>query len=250
MPDDIKFEEGVENISAAVKELRPIREHGPYGILIGDETLQFKGVVIADPVPTGQQIVLAAGVRQTTEYLVYQMLPDGQLEEIRPEETTDLRANGAEKFLVFRSDRSFRFLLDDRAIDWGSSQITGATLKKLAGVDLETNDVLLRKENADQLISDSGFSDLSLPGVERFYTKGIALTIIINARERVVNKRRLSYWEVVKLAEPNAMPSETTEYTVTYGNGPASNPEGSLVEGQSVNIKERMKFYVTPTDKS
>lgn len=250
MPDDIKFEEGVENISAAVKEFRPVRENGPYGILVGNETLQFKGVIIEDPVPTGQQILLAAGVRQTAEYLVYQMLPDGQLEELRPEETSDLRASGAEKFLVFRNDRSFRLLLNDRAIDWGSFQITGATLKKLAGVDIETNDVLLRKEKGDQLIPDTNFADLSLPSLERFYTQQISLTIIVNAREKVVNKRRLSYWEVVKLAEPNAEPCENIEYTITYGNGPASNPEGSLVEGRFVNLKERMKFYVTATDKS
>ena len=60
----------------------------------------------------------------------------------------------------------------------------------------------------------------------------------------------MAYWEVVKLAYPEAVPSENIIYTVNYARGPATNPEGSMVEGQSVQIKEGMTFYVTPTDKS
>lgn len=42
------------------------------------------------------------------------MLTNGLLEELRPDETTDVRTAGIEKFLVFKSDRSFRLELDGR----------------------------------------------------------------------------------------------------------------------------------------
>ena len=55
---------------------------------------------------------------------------------------------------------------------------------------------------------------------------------------------------MVGVAFPDAVPSETRIYTVTYKRGPASNPEGSLVDGGTVQLKNRMVFNVTFTDKS
>ena len=89
----IVFDEGVEDVYAAVSMGRVVRGHGPYGILIGDEKLHFSGAVIADPVPTGAQILAAAGLLQPVEHLLFRMLADGLLEEIRPEETTDLKGS-------------------------------------------------------------------------------------------------------------------------------------------------------------
>jgi hypothetical protein len=245
------FDNDVEDVQKAVSMGRDVRAHGPYRILVGDERLQFVGAVIADPVPTGTQILAAAGVTQPVEHLLFRMLVNGLLEEIRPEETTDLRSSGAEKFLVFRNDRSFRFQLDDRAYDWGAAQISGATLKRLALQDLPTHDVWLETPSgSDRPIGDTELVDLGAPGVERFVTRPISITIVVNARQRQLHQRRVSYWDIVKLAYPEAVPSENIIYTVNYGRGPASNPEGSMAEGQSVQIKEGMTFYVTPTDKS
>ena len=109
---------------------RSVGGHDIYRILVAREDLQFTPASLADPVPTGAQILAVAGIHQPTEHLLFQMLASGLLEEIRPEETTDLRLAGKEKFLVFRSDRAFRFQLDDRAFDWGASRISGATLKR------------------------------------------------------------------------------------------------------------------------
>ena len=39
-------------------------------------------------------------------------------------------------------------------------------------------------------------------------------------------------------------------FTVTYDDGPRENPHGSLIEGQSVKIKNGMVFNVTPTIRS
>jgi len=247
----MRFEDCVEDVEAVLAAGHKPREHGPYGVLVGDETLHFKPVVITDPVPTGAQILAAAGIRQPVEHLLFQVLTDGQLEEIRPEEVTDLRTAGAERFLVFRNDRSFRIHLDDRAIDWGAQYISGATLKALAGVDVEDFDVWqLVVGGADTLIGNKEYADLDKPGVERFATKPFSVTIVVNARQRAVTKRRISYWEVVKLAFPDAQPDPLKVYTVNYDHGPHQNPEGWLVEGQIVKVKEGMTFYVTFTDKS
>lgn len=230
---------------------RALRPHGPYRVKIGDAELTFRDLILADPVPTGQQILDAAGLRPTLEHSLYQVLGSGLLEELRPDETTDLRNSEVERFLAFRSDRSFRFDLDSRVFDWGAAVISGRTLKALAGVDTQTHDAWLEVRGAeDRLIGDPELFDLSAPGVEKFYTAKRKFKLIVNGREKTVEKSALTYREVVLLAFPDAAFDEKTVYTVTYVEGPRENPEGSMAEGQSVKLKNRMVFNVVRSDKS
>ena len=243
--------ENTEDIAETIRAGRMIRDHGPYRVLIGNEALKFEPRTIWDPVPTGVQILEAAGVTSPVEYVAYRVLQNGLLEELRPDETTDLRDSGTERFIVFRTDRSFRFLLNDRSFDWGAPHITGLTLKKLESVDLATMDVWLEIPGAaGRRIGDQEFVDLAAPGVERFFTRVREYHIFINTRPKQVATPTLNFWEVVKLAFPQAEPNATTYYTVTYKRGPKSHPEGSMVAGESVHLKDGMLFNVTPTDKS
>lgn len=245
------FEDGVEDVQQALNAGREVRGHGPYGMLIGDEKLDFRPVVISDPVPTGRQILDAAGIRDALEHLVFFMSSDGLLQELGPNQTVDLRSAGAERFLVFRNDRSFRFSLDDRVIEWGATRISGLTLKKLAGVDLLTFAVWLdARGGEDRLIGDAELFDLSSPGVERFYTALRTITVKVNTRPHQVHTETLTFDQVVKLAFADAATTDSRVYTVTFKRGPANNPEGTLVEGGSVHIKDGMLFNVTFTDKS
>jgi Multiubiquitin len=243
--------ENIEDIAEALHAGRMIRHHGPYRIRIGNEALQFEPRTISDPVPTGAQILEAAGITCPIEYVAYRILRNGLLEELRPDETTDLRDSGTERFIVFRTDRSFRFLLNDRSFDWGAPQITGLTLKKLAGVDLATMGVWLEiPGSAGRRIGDQEFVNLAEAGVEHFFTRVRDYHIFVNTRPKQVATPTLNFWEVVKLAFPQAEPNATTYHTVTYKRGPKSNPEGSMVAGETVHLKDGMLFNVTPTDKS
>lgn len=76
------------------------------------------------------------------------------------------------------------------------------------------------------------------------------VTIIVNAQQKSVPSQNVSYSEVVKLAFPTP-PTPGIIYTVTYENAIKPNHEGSLVEGQSVTVKEKGTIFdVTPTNKS
>ena len=75
-------------------------------------------------------------------------------------------------------------------------------------------------------------------------------TIVVNAREKVVRSKELSFAAVVALAFETAPHGANTAYTITYRRGEGNKPEGTLVEGQSVKIKDGMIFNVTATDKS
>lgn len=78
-----------------------------------------------------------------------------------------------------------------------------------------------------------------------------SLTIIVNAQEKVVMTKELTFTEVVALAFGDVPANENTIYTVTYRRGGNEHkPEGILVEGESVKIKDGMIFNVTATIKS
>ena len=75
------------------------------------------------------------------------------------------------------------------------------------------------------------------------------VTIIINTREEQIEKGKISFDQVVKFAFPTP-PGPDTVYTVSYTKGADPKPNGTLVQGESVEVKDRMVFSVTATNKS
>lgn len=75
-------------------------------------------------------------------------------------------------------------------------------------------------------------------------------TIIVNARQKVVTEKELSFAEITDLGFDTPPTGQNIIFTVTYRRGEGNKPEGSLYEGESVKIKEGMIFNVTATDKS
>jgi hypothetical protein len=93
--------------------------------------------------------------------------------------------------------------------------------------------------------------DLTEPGIEHFIIIPVhELKIIINGRQKSVDKKKISFDEVVRLAFDTPPDGENICFTITYHNGPRPNPEGTMVEGNIVKLKCGMVFNVTATDKS
>jgi hypothetical protein len=124
----------VEDVAAAIREGRSLRPAALYRIVVLDDQLHERHVDLADPVPTARQILQAAGSRPVDEHSVYAILASGEFEDLRLDETYDLRGRGAERFVIFQTDRAFKFTIDDRQLEWGKPSISGRVLKALAGV--------------------------------------------------------------------------------------------------------------------
>lgn len=75
------------------------------------------------------------------------------------------------------------------------------------------------------------------------------IELIVNATPKPWHEESIIYSQVVDLAFPP--PHKPTEiFTVQYSHGPKDNPQGILVAGHSVIVKNRMVFDVSRTDKS
>jgi len=75
------------------------------------------------------------------------------------------------------------------------------------------------------------------------------VTIYVNTSPHAVGKGKISFEQLVKLAYPTPPPGANIGFTVLYQRG-EGNHEGTLVAGQSVEVKDGMIFDVTPTDLS
>ena len=76
------------------------------------------------------------------------------------------------------------------------------------------------------------------------------VTIIVNGTPKVVEKERMTFDEIVALAYETPPTSDGVQFTIQYTKGHSDKPKGTLVEGQSVKVKEGMEFDVTPTNRS
>jgi Multiubiquitin len=77
------------------------------------------------------------------------------------------------------------------------------------------------------------------------------VTVIVNGQEKTVTVDALKFDELVSLAYDGSPPTgDNWSFTITYRRGHGNKPEGSLLEGETVNIKKGMVFNVTGTDLS
>jgi hypothetical protein len=78
-----------------------------------------------------------------------------------------------------------------------------------------------------------------------------SVTIIVNGQEKVVDKDEFSFEELVSIAHDGEPPTgENWFFTVSFRRGQGNKPEGSLLEGEEIKVKDGMIFNVTSTDKS
>jgi hypothetical protein len=161
----------IEDIEVCARDGRRPRDTGPYRVMVGDALLRFHPVITHTASHTGRSLRELAQLSPPQDHVVFAVLTNGLLEEIRLEEALDLR-DGVEKLLAFNNDRMFRFTLNGNDLQWGGTFITGATLLGLAKADPATHAAWLEDpDGSRRRIEAAELVDLSNPGVEAFVTE-------------------------------------------------------------------------------
>ena len=75
-------------------------------------------------------------------------------------------------------------------------------------------------------------------------------TIVVNGRERTITEKDLGFDAVAALGFETVPTGENVLLTITFRRGHGNKPEGNLLPGGLVKIKDGMVFVVTATDKS
>lgn len=243
-----------DDVGDAIREGRALREAAAYRIRFGLDGLAFRNINVPDPVPTGRQILTSAGLDHRTDYILYAYLDTGDFEDVRLDETFDLRGKGAERFIAFKSDRDFKFSLNNHQLAWGNANMLGSVLYDLADTSPDDAVFLEVRGGEDQLIEPDDRINLDSPGIERFITAPKPQTgyiILVNSVEETVLDKHVTFEQVVKLSHPNAPPETNVKFSMTYRNAASLPHAGELGEGGSVEVKKKGTiFNVTRTVQS
>jgi hypothetical protein len=165
--------------------------HNRFRVKVAGPDLNFRDLNIDDAKPTGHQIVAAAGFHPVDNYGLLEWLETGDLELRCLNETVDLRAGGAKRFIIAPTDRTFFFELEGERQEWLLALINGITLKRLAGKEPESVIVLLKREGApDEEIENEQSVDLSGAGLEKFRIRPIEKLVEIFVNEQPVKIER------------------------------------------------------------
>jgi hypothetical protein len=152
-----------------------------------------------------------------------------------------------------KGNTTLHLIINGTKYEWKQEYITGAEIRKLGNISSEEEIFLaIKKPWEDEPIPDDKQVNLARPEIEHFYSKDkeFKVTLIVNGRPRPWEEKMISFEQVVILAFGTYDANPDKVYTVVYDKGPHQNPEGSMVRGSKVHVKDKMIFNVTATDKS
>jgi len=148
---------------------------------------------------------------------------------------------------------TLEFKINGKKYEWHQEYITGAEIRKLGNIPADDEILLaIKKPWEDEPVPDDKQVNLARPEIEHFYSKdrNFKVALIVNGRPKAWNEKTITFEQLIVLAFGTYDPNPNKVYTVTYDRGPHENPEGSMVKGEKVFVKEKMIFNATATDKS
>lgn len=183
----------IDDVALAVQEDRPLRP-GRYRVSFALDSVNFRSLILEDPVPLGRQILKKAALNDIDGHSLFVITSEGDFEDVRADEEVDLRGRGAYRFIAFSTDPLYRVKLNEARIVWGRSSITEAVLRALAGINDDETVFLEVRGGKDKLIERGTDVDLTADGVEKFITAPhkVTYTFFINGKPYETDKKKLT----------------------------------------------------------
>jgi len=211
--------------------------------------IEGKSFEIFEEYKTGAELKEMAGIPLDTPLFLSIEVPYPD-ELIENETKVNLARPGIEYFYV---KKKLHFTINNNSFEWYKQYISLGEIRVLGNINRD-EEVYLRVPQPfdDELLTDENKIDLARPGTEHFYSKEkpLKIIIIVNGREKPWEEKTISFDQVVILAFGANDHNPNRVYTVTYCKGPEPKPEGTMVKGSIVSVKNKMIFNVTATDKS
>ena len=142
-----------------------------FTIKMWDGTDFTKSAHFKTKTPSARQILDEFGFIPPDEHILLHAGERAILEEIALDREFELEEGADAKFIAFRSDRSFKFALNERRMPWGESAIPIAALKAITNTPDNQEFVLERKDKPDKVLADDDVVSLDDPELERIYTR-------------------------------------------------------------------------------
>jgi hypothetical protein len=195
---------------------------------------------------TGKELKSLAGLPPVTELYLSLKRP-WEDELVSDDQRVDLSRPEVEYFYV---KKRLKFFINNVAFDWDKPYITTEEIRSVGKVDPEQE--LYNAASPDLPLTSKDRIDLVQSGTDHFVSKkrSVDLAVIVNGRSKSLKDDLITFDQVILLAFGKIDQSLSRAYTVTYSRGAESRPEGIMIKGNEVRVKDKMIFNVTATDKS
>ena len=226
-------------------------EHGRHGTGGTHHEVNLDGrmVSVHDRTPTGRQIRDAGALAPASAFVLI-MAAGGGTRAIGLDVRVDLAEIDGGLFRSFESDTIHEFTVDERGFEWGADTIPARDVRLFGRIHQDREIVL--DVDGGRVILDDGDVPLGHGGAGRIFTRPrqVRTEIVVNTRRKTVEGAQISFEQLVTLAYPTPIQGEGQQFTVQYTRGVEGRPSGTLIETQTVRIRNGMEFDVTPTNRS
>jgi len=203
-----------------------------FRVSVADPTLSAREIRSDDPEPTGRQILSEAGFDPADDHYLIQRLPRST-RTISLDEVVDLRKEGVESFVAFRTDRVYAFTINERGYEWGVATIGEGLLRALAQVPADEV-LLLQRDGEDRELDPGEEVSLSEAGTEHLQTVKRLIDVWIDGEKKEIPRGRYTTEQLIDLLGVQA------GYLLNVV-GPGGQLE-TLQPGKPLRVKPGMKF--------
>lgn len=223
-----------DDVELAVQEGRALRP-GHYRVSFALDSVDYRPLILDDPVPLGRQILKIAGINDIDGHSLFVITSEGDFEDVRADEEINLRDRAAYRFVAFSTDPLYRVKLNEARIVWCRSSIPESVLRALAGIG-EAEAVFLEVRGGnDKLIEPGTEVDLTAPGVEKFITAPykVAYTFFVDGKPYETDKKKLTGAQI-KAMVPDWDPQHDLSLE-----GEGDDPDRIIADDEAVSLNPK-----------
>ena len=187
---------------------------------------------IVEPVLDGRRILAATGFKPAEDHVLVQLLLPGT-RSVGLDEPVEFRRKRYSEFRAFKSDRIFRFTINDRGYEWGAAVISEPDLRVIAVVGGEAVLVVERDGKAITLADDDVLK-LEDAGTEHLRVLELVTVHLNDDVERTIPRRSYKTEELIEVLGVEA------GYVLDVLEDGQLKP---LEPGQTIEVQDGMKFY-------
>lgn len=202
---------------------------------------------------TGRDLLSIAQLLPVEDYELLYKVNEKGFEPIQLDEEVDLEQVGIEGFRA-KPYRKLSIKVDDKQYEVDECFMTPIEIMNVAGINPDRYYLKeIRKGGVEVTYKDDLEHKIAITKNSCFISCEIEEKIecvIVNSKPKDWTKDKISFEDVVILAYGRISANPNVIYTVNYINGVPSKPEGSMLKGEVISVKNKMIFNVTETNKS
>lgn len=201
---------------------------------------------------TGHELLLIASLTPVEDYELLYKINEKGFTPIQLDEIVDLKIAGIEGFRA-KPYKKLTIKVDGKQYEVEECFMTPKEIMTLVGINPDRFYLKeIRKGGVEVTYKDDVEHKIAITKTSCFESCELeeVQCVIVNAREKAWSDDKISFNDVVKLAYGEVSSNPNVIYTINYKRGVPSKPEGSMVKGEVIYVKNKMIFNVTQTNKS